>query len=105
MNASDICVPAVTVGYRGMGVNTAARLMHERHVGCLIVVEERDDSVKDVLALLRRRGVRRAPVVDHAGMLVGIVTVDDLLRHVAAELDDLAAAISTELVAESVAGS
>jgi CBS domain-containing protein len=144
MNISDICLPAVTVAYSGMAVSEAARVMREHHVGCLIVVEEResgkmpigmltdrdivlavvardldprtvpvveamstdvvavrdDDTVKDVLALMRRRGVRRAPVVDRGGMLVGIVTLDDLLRVVAAQLDDLAAAISKELAVE-----
>jgi CBS domain-containing protein len=144
MNISDICLPAVTVAYSGMAVSEAARVMREHHVGCLIVVEEResgkmpigmltdrdivlavvardldprtvpvveamstdvvavrdDDTVKDVLALMRRRGVRRAPVVDRGGMLVGIVTLDDLLRFVAAQLEDLAAAISKELAVE-----
>ena len=48
-----------------------------------------DDSVLDVLALMRRRGVRRVPVVTRAGLLVGIVTLDDLLHIVVAQLDDL----------------
>lgn len=60
-----------------------------------------DDSVLDAVALMRRRGVRRVPVVTRAGQLVGIVTLDDLLRIVVAQLDDLVAAISGELVAEA----
>jgi CBS domain-containing protein len=60
-----------------------------------------DDSVLDALALMRRRGVRRVPVVTRAGRLVGIVTLDDLLRIVVAQLDDLVAAISGELAAEA----
>ncbi len=60
-----------------------------------------DDSVLDALALMRRRGVRRVPVVTRAGLLVGIVTLDDLLRIVVAQLDDLVGAISGELVAEA----
>jgi len=60
-----------------------------------------DDSVLDALALMRRQGVRRVPVVTRAGLLVGIVTLDDLLRIVVAQLDDLVGAISGELVAEA----
>jgi CBS domain-containing protein len=60
-----------------------------------------DDSVLDALALMRRRGVRRVPVVTRAGLLVGIVTLDDLLRIVVAQLDDLVGAISGELAAEA----
>lgn len=60
-----------------------------------------DDSVLDALALMRRRGVRRVPVVTRAGLLVGIVTLDDLLQIVVAQLDDLVGAISGELAAEA----
>jgi CBS domain-containing protein len=35
-------------------------------------------------------GVRRAPVVDETGVLVGIITLDDLLPVVAQELNELA---------------
>ena len=34
-------------------------------------------------------GVRRAPVVDNAGALVGILTLDDILEILSAELADL----------------
>jgi CBS domain-containing protein len=70
------------------------------------VVSVRDeDHVKDALKLMRRRGVRRAPVVTRSGMLVGIVTLDDLLRTLVGQLNDLAGAISTELSVESLARS
>ena len=62
-----------------------------------------EDGVKDALALMRRRGVRRAPVVTRGGVLVGIVTLDDLLRRLVEQLNDLAGAISTELSVEPIA--
>ena len=41
------------------------------------------------------------PVVTRAGLLVGIVTLGDLLRIVVAQIDDLVGATSGELVAEA----
>jgi CBS domain-containing protein len=42
------------------------------------------------------RAVRRAPVVNHAGALVGIVSMDDLLPILASELGALASLIGTQ---------
>jgi CBS domain-containing protein len=48
-----------------------------------------DVSLADALKLMQERGVRRIPVVDHAGGVVGIVTVDDVIRFLAEELDQV----------------
>jgi len=45
---------------------------------------------------MRRKGVRRAPVVDANGALVGIVSVDDLIEVLAEQLGSIAALISRE---------
>jgi CBS domain-containing protein len=45
-----------------------------------------DTSLPDALKLMQERGVRRLPVVDHAGALVGIVTAGDVIRFLAEEL-------------------
>jgi CBS domain-containing protein len=66
-----------------------------------VVAVRDDDSIVDALALMRRRGIRRAPVVTRAGVLAGIVTLDDLLRIVVAQLDDLVGSISVELDTEA----
>lgn len=65
----------------------------------LITVRE-EDSVVDALRLMRRRGVRRVPVVKREGTLAGIVTVDDLLAIVARELSDLAGTLQSEQARE-----
>ena len=39
-----------------------------------------DDSVESVLALMAREQVRRIPIVDERGSLVGVVSQADLLR-------------------------
>jgi len=46
----------------------------------LVTVAE-DGSVPDAIALMGRHGIRRLPVVDQAGGLVALLTLDDLLRR------------------------
>lgn len=55
-----------------------------------------EDSVNDVLSLMRRHGVRRIPVTTEQGVLIGIVTLDDLLEIAAEELRDFVQAIESE---------
>ena len=52
-----------------------------------VVSVREDDSIVDVLGTMRRKGVRRVPVVDARGTLIGLVALDDLLEIVAQELD------------------
>jgi CBS domain-containing protein len=54
------------------------------------------DSAETALRLMRRRGIRRVPVVSEAGTLTGIVTLDDLLEKVAEQLSDAVRAIASE---------
>jgi len=68
--------------------------------GELLTVRE-EDSVFDALRLMRRRGIRRVPVVTMTGTLAGIVTIDDLLGIVAEQLDDLVRAIAAEQAREA----
>ena len=55
----------------------------------------------DTIALMRREGVRRIPVLSDDGFLVGIVTVDDLLEILAEQLDGLAKVITAEQTREA----
>ena len=61
----------------------------------LVTIDERIELM-DAIKLMRSRGVRRAPVVDVEGSLVGIFTVDDVLALVAEQLVDIASLISKE---------
>jgi CBS domain-containing protein len=58
------------------------------------------ESVMEGIRRLRARGVRRAPVIDESGALVGVVSVDDLLFEVARELASLADLIKRQPLAE-----
>jgi CBS domain-containing protein len=126
---------------------TAARLMREKHIGYLVVVEpeagetffkpvgvltDRDivvtvvaretdprtltvgdvmtrqpvvareeDSSATALQEMRRIGVRRLPVVGPRGQLVGILSLDDVLDGLAAELQNVAGSIRNEQRIES----
>jgi CBS domain-containing protein len=63
--------------------------------GELVTANEQDDML-DTLQRMRRRGIRRVPVLTAAGTLAGIVTLDDLLELVAEQLGDVVKAIATE---------
>lgn len=57
------------------------------------VVCREDDSLFDVITLMRKRGIRRMPVVDGHGALVGLVAVDDIVGALAEHLGELARAL------------
>ncbi|MGD8568222.1 MAG: CBS domain-containing protein [Gammaproteobacteria bacterium] len=52
--------------------------------------------VYDALKLMRGKGIRRIPVVNDEDVLIGIVTVDDLLDVVISQLDDIVNIIAIE---------
>lgn len=140
MNAADICNRIITIAERRMPLTEAAQLMRDRHVGCLVVVDEtgagrivagmltdrdivttvvakgldpaklavedvmstdviralEEDSIKDLLSTMRRKGLRRLPVVTPQGVLIGLVTLDDLLPIFAEQLREMAGTIEAE---------
>jgi CBS domain-containing protein len=140
MPVGEICNRAVVVAEKTLSVREAAQLMRSRHVGDVVVVEQRNGSrhpvgivtdrdivvevvaagvnpdaltvaditgpdlatvsesegVYEALHTMRSKGVRRIPVVDRDGGLVGIVTLDDLLSLLAEEMTELAKLVSRE---------
>lgn len=48
------------------------------------------ESVETAITRMRERGVRRAPVVTRSGQLIGLVSTDDLIAHLAGGLSGLA---------------
>ena len=57
----------------------------------------------EALRYMRDKGVRRMPVVDREGGLVGILTLDDLLSLLAEEMSELAKLVSHERQREATA--
>jgi CBS domain-containing protein len=54
-------------------------------------------EVSDALERMSRKSVRRAPVVDGSGELVGIVTFDDLLPVIAGQMSAIGGLISEQV--------
>lgn len=66
-----------------------------------VVVVNECDSLSDTAELMRVKGVRRLPVVNDRGALVGVVTADDLLGVMASGLSSLAKMVQREQRRES----
>lgn len=61
-----------------------------------MVIANEKDEVNDAVKEMRLKGVRRMPVVNDQGALVGIVTLDDLIDLFAEQLRDLADLVGRE---------
>lgn len=86
----DVVVEVVAAGVAPATV-TVGEVM-----GAELVTAREDDEPWDTIRVMQERGVRRIPVVGRDGLLVGIVTVDDLLEIIADQLDGLAKVFSSE---------
>lgn len=145
MSIGEFCNREVIVTGSGTGIEEAARLMREHHVGDLIVVESTElgnvpigivtdrDLVIEVLAQgvdpstvsvddlmsrdpfvmgehadlfealeqMRSKGVRRLPVVDARGLLLGIMTLDDVVEAIGEAVGDFVKIVKAELRRET----
>jgi CBS domain-containing protein len=61
-----------------------------------LVTAREDDSLIDLMRTMRRKGVRRIPVVGEQSELIGVVTLDDVLDILSQELGLLVSAIDSE---------
>jgi CBS domain-containing protein len=99
---TDECVPVGLVTDRDIVVKVlgneldAARTTAGDIMGTpLVMATETEDSATAV-ARMRAHGVRRLPVTGRGGALVGIVTLDDLLRKLGSEVHALIDIVSKE---------
>lgn len=67
-----------------------------------ISVVKESTGIYEAIQYMRSEGVRRLPVVDEKGGLVGILTLDDLLELLAEELLDLSRLVKHEQKKESI---
>ncbi len=93
---SELC-PVGIVTDRDIVVQVLARsadVVNKLDVGDLMTRElaavTEDATIDSAVATMRQRGVRRLPVVDARGVLVGILSLDDVLEALAEQVQDLA---------------
>ena len=65
------------------------------------LVANEEDDVAEALEAMREQGVRRVPVLDAEGKLVGILALDDLLQVIASCMSDVAAIVGAQRHHES----
>jgi len=59
-----------------------------------VIMSSPDDGVYETIQKMRTNGIRRIPVVDEKDHLIGIIAVDDFVRLLGAELNDLSQLIA-----------
>jgi CBS domain-containing protein len=93
----DIVVEVVAAG-----VNPEALAVADI-MGPEVATVRESEGLFEALRYMRDKGVRRVPVVDREGGLVGILTLDDLLSLLAEEMTELAKLVSHERQREASA--
>lgn len=86
----DIVVSVVAKGLSPTEIRVGDAITTE-----LLTVRE-DNGIEFALSEMRRVGVRRVPVINANGELVGVLSVDDVIDHLAKQLGDIAGAIRLE---------
>lgn len=61
-----------------------------------LVVANEDDDLFDAVQKMRVKAVRRIPVIDAKGLLIGIFTMDDLIELLHEELGNIVSLVSRE---------
>ncbi len=77
----DIVVRVVAAGQPDIGSMRVGDIAHRP-----LVTATRDEAMETVLARMEDEGVRRIPIIDEAGRLVGILTMDDILAIISDRL-------------------
>ena len=107
MNIGEICSRDLVSVTGATPVIEVAKTMRSEHVGIVVDVKlaglpaekvmtpdplvlSEAESVETAITRLRERGVRRAPVVTRHGQLIGLVSTDDLIAHLAGGLSGIA---------------
>jgi CBS domain-containing membrane protein len=68
-----------------------------------VVAAQRDDSLESLHELMQDRGFRHIPVVDPEGILLGLVSHRDLLRHALIEQSDVPRYVEREVLRQLTA--
>ena len=91
----DIVVEVLALGLDPATI-TAGEIMTQAPAVCPV-----DEDVLWALKVMRDRGVRRLPVVDGAGELLGMLAFDDVMQHLGGSFGDISQMIGTQRLAET----
>ena len=61
-----------------------------------LITAREHESIEAALKKMEEHGVRRLPIVDADGMLVGILTLDDILQYFTGQQSELVALVARE---------
>jgi len=90
----DIVVSAVATKL-DLEIFTVGDLAMQKLTSC-----REDEGILECIRKMRLKGIRRMPVVDRDGGLVGIVTVDDVIELLAEEMNAVGKLIAREHLLE-----
>ena len=105
-SADGGCAPIGIVTDRDLAIQVLAAEVDPRTVcaGDLLAGElvtgTDSDLVYDAIWTMRRKGVRRLPVVDARGQLIGVLTADDVAEFLAEELTEVARIVPRQMQRE-----
>jgi CBS domain-containing protein len=85
----------ITVAVVAPGLDAETILVGDVMSAELLSVQE-DAGIAETVELMRVRGIRRLPVTDSDGALVGLIAADDILSLLAEEIAGVAGMISRE---------
>jgi len=80
----DLVVEVLAMNLDPQSVNAGDIMSHE------LVTARENDGIWITIKRMRSQGIRRMPVVNDQGVLIGIINVDDLMELLAGEFNDLA---------------
>jgi CBS domain-containing protein len=72
----DVCMAALTQGTGLEGAHVASAMSKD------VATCSPDDTLSAVAELMREKQVRRIPVTDAAGVLLGLISIGDIVRYV-----------------------
>jgi CBS domain-containing protein len=91
----DIVISVVALGLDAE-VITVGDVMYRQ-----LVTVPGEQGVFETIQLMRAKGIRRLPVIDDTGLLIGIITLDDLLQLMAEEFGEIGRLIGRERAVEA----
>ncbi len=50
-----------------------------------VITANPEDSIEDLATIMHQKNINRIPVVDNAGQMIGIVTRNNIVKHIASE--------------------